>query len=77
MDIQLKNALNEGRVKVTFRKADGTVRDMNATTNTSLFSYESKNSGRAAAPGQMVVWDLDKNDFRSFRQDSVIGWQPA
>ena len=69
-------ALQTGVVVLTFRKKDGTVREMRATTDTSRFVYESKgNSDRKRNDAVTVLWDLDKGEWRSMRNDSLIDWR--
>ena len=77
MKITLRDALAQGEVNVKFRKIDGTVRDMRATTNGSLFTYEFRTAGGAARPepaGLIRAFHLDKGEFRSIREDSVISF---
>ena len=74
MKITLRNALEKGAVNVTFTKADGTRREMRATTNQNLFTYESKGTGVPEPQGVIRVWDLDKNEWRSIREDRVISF---
>ena len=72
MKITLRSALEQGPVNITFTKADGSRREMRATTNQSLFTYEPRGTGLAEPQGVVRVWDLDKNDWRSIREDRVI-----
>ena len=76
MKITLRDALAKGEVNVKFRKIDGTVRDMRATTNGSMFTYESRTDGavRPEPAGLIRAFDLDKGEFRSIREDSVISF---
>lgn len=74
MKITLRNALEKGAVNVTFTKADGSRREMRATTNESLFTYESRGAGTPEPQGVIRVWDLDKNEWRSIREDRVISF---
>jgi hypothetical protein len=77
--------LNEGVAEVKFVKKDGTERIMLCTTNTSLiperaFKPEESVARIEAAnaqevkpknPDVAVIWDLQKDAWRSFRYDSV------
>ena len=74
---ELKQALSNGRVQITFRKVDGTIREMNATTNDLLVAYTRKSTKVQVKPKSdlITVWDLDKNQWRSFRETSVIDWK--
>lgn len=74
---ELKQALSNGRVKLTFRKVDGTIREMNATTNHLLFNYTRKSTKLKNEPKTdlITVWDLDKDQWRSFKETNVIDWK--
>ena len=71
----LRESLANGPVDIRFIKADGTRRDMLATTNQSLFSYEYKGGYSPESPGVIRVWDIIKGDWRSIREDRIISWQ--
>lgn len=77
METNLKKALGQGVVNVTFRKTDGTIRKMRATTDQRLFTANIVGTDRARAEGVTVVYDLERKDWRSFRDDSVMEWAPA
>lgn len=67
----VEKAMKEGVVKVTFVKADGTIREMDCT----LMSYllpETKGNKREPNPDLMVVFDIEIEAWRSFRKDSVL-----
>ena len=66
----LTNLLNEYVIEVTFTKKDGTERVMNCTL---LEDYlpETTGAGRAAGSDALAVYDVDKDDWRSFRWDSI------
>lgn len=72
----LKTALANGRVKITFRKLDGSLREMNATTNHLLFNWirKSTKEPRQKSSDLITVWDLDKEQWRSFKADNVVEW---
>ena len=57
MKTTLRNALGKGIVNVTFTKADGSRREMRATTNEGLFTYESRGGDTAEPQGVIRVWD--------------------
>lgn len=62
-------------VTVRFTKKDGTERLMKCTTNMNLIPTEKISSGsseRIVNEDVKRVFDLEKNDWRSFRKDSVI-----
>lgn len=68
---KLKAELVKGLVVVRFQKADGTMREMQAT----LVPYvlpPTKGTGRKQSKDVQVVYDLEAEEWRSFRYDSVI-----
>jgi hypothetical protein len=74
----LAGILQEGKVTVTFTKLDGTTRVMNCTMSESLIPQELMPKAPSLdAPPRKVsmdtlrVFDLDINEWRSFRVDSV------
>jgi hypothetical protein len=62
--------LEESIVEVTFTKKDGTDRVMNCTLIEDYLP-ETAGVGRAASLDAVSVYDVDKEDWRSFRWDSV------
>lgn len=56
---------------ILFQKRDGSLREMWCTTNPSLCSKHIKGVGHEHY-GTKVVFDVEKNDFRSFRLESLI-----
>lgn len=71
----LKNILQVGEVKVKFIKKDGSERDMRCTLKADLLpEQENTESKREPSPDVLKVWDLEKNAWRSFRFDSIIGF---
>jgi hypothetical protein len=75
MNKDLVNLLQLGIVKIKFRKRDGSIRDMRATLVPDLIGVEtySKNAGPEHV---QCVWDVDKDEWRSFRWDCLIEHQP-
>lgn len=76
----LKGHLRFGEVTVIFKKADGTLRTMRCTTNPELLppvpepveGEEVKvKTERKENPDVARVFDLEKQEWRSFRFDSV------
>lgn len=65
---------------IKFKKVDGTERVMWATLNPELMpkaekkddDKPKKNKGLTESNDHVVVWDLEKNAWRSFRCDSLI-----
>lgn len=78
----LHESLSTGTVEVQFIKADGTLRTMLATTNSEIVSSllpppkeeMSDKPVRGPTPGVYRVFDLEKNEFRSFKEERLIGW---
>lgn len=75
---EIEAILDEGAViSVTFTKADGSERVMRCTKNPSIISEvyvapeKKTDRERKETAGVVAVFDLDKNDWRSFRLESV------
>jgi len=78
MHNELRIALQNNICNVTFYKIDGSVRNMRATTDTTRFSYESKTTGeRKRNDNVTVMWDVDKAQWRSMRNDALVAWDVA
>lgn len=69
----LLTALESGSVEVSFTKVDGAPRIMNCTLDPDIIPVVNitSESNRKKNPDVLVVWDLDKSAWRSFRFDSV------
>jgi flagellar biosynthesis component FlhA len=69
-------SLHSQQVQIVFVKTDGTLREMRATLDLdNLISeeYHPKNEKeRKKNPDVQVVFDLDKNEWRSFRWDKLV-----
>jgi hypothetical protein len=65
--------LKAGRCRVTFTKVDGTDRTMNCTLKDEMLPEQYRGKGTILTEGSNVirVYDLDLNEWRSFRVDSV------
>ena len=78
------SALSTSGLIVTFTKKDGTERVMRCTTNLSMIPVEKHPKGeKTISEGEEKkvetskrVFDLEKQEWRSFRYDSVISVQP-
>ena len=77
----LTHYLALGPVWVKFTKADGSLRNMCCTQDHTLISEilrdlgraeQQSDSGRKPNDDILVVWDLEKENWRSFRKDNVI-----
>ena len=76
---KLLEALQKGQVTVTFKKIDtGEIRVMPCTLNPDVLKANAITSTINYSPNEMEafpVWSLDKNAWRSFRLDTVEGWE--
>lgn len=74
----LRDQLKTKVLKVNFIKKDGTVRDMLCTLNPDLLpaqiDIEESVQKKTQNPDILAVYDLEKEGWRSFRYDSVIGF---
>jgi WYL_2, Sm-like SH3 beta-barrel fold len=70
---QVLELLQAGACTVSFTKADGTVRSMRATLEPHALPITHNNIPKRSLSEHTVrVWDLDKQDWRSFRLDTII-----
>jgi hypothetical protein len=68
----LRGVLRTNTVNLTFTKKDGTVREMKCTLSESnLPKMEQGKEARKENDLSMPVFDLEKNEWRAFRFDSV------
>ena len=69
----LKSMLKSQEVTISFTKKDGTERKMLCTLLESKIPTEKapKNTGKAKSEDALAVFDVEKQDWRSFRWDSV------
>ena len=76
---KLLEALQKGQVTVTFRKIDtGDIRVMPCTLNQDMLKANGVKTEINYSSNSMEafpVWSLDKNAWRSFRLDTVEGWE--
>lgn len=85
MDISAKELLarlREGEVTIVFLKADETERTLRGTLNEDLIGPEpivdnplgpkKPKHHRKRNPEVQVIYDLDANEWRSFRWDSLV-----
>jgi hypothetical protein len=67
--------LKEIEVNLTFKKVNGEIRKMRCTLNEELIPEDKKSTGngkRKSPEDSIAVFDLDKQDWRSFRYESII-----
>jgi len=69
----LNDLLSKEVITVHFEKKDGTIRVMKCTRKSDLVVIEEKKTDRTRAinPDQCVVYDVDIDEWRSFRYDSI------
>ena len=70
---RMQALLKTQEVTISFTKKDGTERKMICTLAENKIPSEKmpKNSGKSKSDDALAVFDLEKNDWRSFRWDSV------
>jgi hypothetical protein len=72
---QLKQALHNGVVELTFVKADGSVRVMRATLQESVLPpRDSSAAPIKQSKSSQAVWDTEADAWRSFRMDRLQSW---
>jgi hypothetical protein len=64
--------LQTGRTEIFFRKTNGNIRHMVCTLNPTLAPEILLAKGESKNQEIVPVWDLEKDDWRSFRADSVL-----
>ena len=70
----LKDLLRDEIVTVTFNKADGAERRMKCTLNEvhgAKYNPVNESQNRRTNPEVCVVWDLEQQNWRSFRWDRI------
>lgn len=74
----IKEALSKGSVWIKFTKKDGSVRIGTFTTNPGMIPTTQqptgKGSSRKVSTTNTRVFDLEKQEWRAFSNDSVIEW---
>jgi hypothetical protein len=78
----LNDALVAEEVTVTFRKADDSTRVMRCTKDANRIPEDALNrivnGHKAKAPaGLYRVWDIEKQDWRSFKEERLVSWKVA
>jgi hypothetical protein len=67
----LRGLLQSEKVTIVFEKKDGTLREMVCTLKDIPTDKTPKGVSKKESDEAIAVFDLDKNDWRSFRFDSV------
>jgi WYL_2, Sm-like SH3 beta-barrel fold len=72
---EIYSTLKSGIATVTFTKVDGSVRVMRCTLNENLLpeKYRNNETSTAGASKTLRVYDVELNEWRSFRVESVTG----
>ena len=77
----IKDMLHKGVVVVKFTKKNGEIRDMNCTLRADLLPPvpepdpdATPKKVRSQPVDSIAVFDLDKQDWRAFRYDSIISY---
>lgn len=71
---ELKNTLQNDIATVTFEKADGTLREMRCTLQSSFLPTQvlkEDKKEKTENENILAVWDIDNGGWRSFRMDSI------
>ena len=65
-------------VEIIFTKADGSERVMNCTLMSARINYQNKQRQKKSATthDNITVWDVDKNEWRSFKLRSITNIIP-
>lgn len=73
----IRQLLNSGVVNVRFEKRDGSTREMRCTTNPLLIpeGKEPKNVHLTVNSDQVRVFDLEKNEWRSFNVNNLLSYE--
>lgn len=69
---KLRARMLKGAERFEYIKADGTVRFAVGTLDASQISYEAKGGSRKSGPAVIAYYDLELNEFRSFRIDRLV-----
>lgn len=74
----VKSALLNGPTTIVFKKVDGTLRTMKCTLNEALLpKREITESDRKVNDGVQTVFDLELNQWRSFKWDNFVSVTPG
>jgi hypothetical protein len=68
---QIRQDLLEGVVEVVFTKADGSTRTMRCTKQEGKYPQPEAGKERKENADICVVWDVDVQDWRTFRWDRL------
>ena len=73
---KFKKALHDGKVKFSYTKKDGSVRDAVGTLNIDIMGKENtpKGTGYEIMDSNIRYYDLNSEGWRSFIVDNLISW---
>jgi WYL_2, Sm-like SH3 beta-barrel fold len=72
---QIRQFAQAGVIRVEFTKKDGSLRVMRCSLQEKYLrseAFSSTDTVRISNPATLAVWDVDINEWRSFKIDSVI-----
>ena len=69
---EIEEILRYNHGQFTFQKVDGSIREMKCTLKADLLPEDFTGENSKSTPGLLVVWDTEKEGWRSIRYDSVI-----
>ena len=76
--INFNEALRKGKVKFTYRKKDGSLREALGTLHKETMgeeNYPSNGNTESKGPeNQIRYYDLNSNGWRSFLSENLLGW---
>ena len=75
---ELKEVFSKNIVTITFKKVDGSERVMKCTLDPNFLPGRDKpTSSKKKTENENVlpVWNIDEQEFRSFRVDSLISYE--
>lgn len=77
---ELKENLSKSIAQVTFTKTDGSIREMRCTLMSDYLPEKQidenvRHVPRRESDNVLAVWDIDNQDWRSFRLDSITDIQ--
>lgn len=74
---KFKKALHDGKVKFSYTKKDGSIRDAIGTLNLDVMGKENepKGTGYEITDSNIRYYDLNSKGWRSFIVDNLINWE--
>ena len=70
--VKLRREMRLAIATFQYVKDNGEVRLAKGTLSPAFFQYENKGTGKAEAKGVIRYFDLDANNFRSFRAERLL-----